>query len=489
MTAGVPTMMGRVTLSPEAAGTRDDAGRRREQRAWYVYDWANSAYQTTTLTVLFGPYLTVIAKRAACPGQDTDLACHTDLSVLGIPVSPGSLALYVVTTATLISALLLPIVGAIADRSGRKRTLMARIAWTGAAAASAMVLVGGSNWQLGVVLEILATLCFAAALVVYDAILCEIATPDERDAVSSTGWALGYLGGGILLALNLGLVIGHDAVGLGSEWAVRISLLSAGLWWAGFTIIPYRGLRDRPAGARPAEADGVVVADGGDAAPVRESGAVLVRNSFAQLVRTLRHARGYPQTLLFLGAYLFYNDGIQTVISAATIFGQEQLDLGQSELIMTILLVQFVAFGGALLFGRVARVVGARRTVLGGLVLWCVVVSLGYVLPAGRFAPFLALAALIGIVLGGTQALSRSLYSQMIPRGREAEYFSLYQACERGTSWLGTLVFGLVYQLSDSYRYAIVALVAFFVVGGALLALVDVRRAIHDAGNPEPALV
>jgi len=310
-----------VTLSPEAAGTRDDAGRRREQRAWYVYDWANSAYQTTTLTVLFGPYLTVIAKRAACPGQDTDLACRHDLSVLGIPVSPGSLALYVVTAATLISALLLPVVGAIADRSGRKRTLMARIAWTGAAAASAMVFVGGTNWQLGVVLEIIATLCFASALVVYDAILCEIATPDERDAVSSTGWAFGYLGGGILLALNLGLVTGHDAVGLSSEWAVRISLLSAGLWWAGFTIIPYRRLRDRPAGARPA--DEGETPSGEDVAPAaRESGAALIRSSFVQLARTLAHARGYPQTLLFLAAYLFFNDGIQTVIAAATIFGQ-----------------------------------------------------------------------------------------------------------------------------------------------------------------------
>jgi UMF1 family MFS transporter len=481
-----------VTLSPEAAGTVDAAARRREQRAWYVYDWANSAYQTTTLTVLFGPYLTVIAKRAACPGQDTDLACDNDLSVLGIPVSPGSLALYAVTAATLLSALLLPIVGAIADRSGRKRTLMARIAWTGAAAASAMVLVGGTNWQLGVLLELVATLCFASALVVYDAILCEIATPDERDAVSSAGWASGYLGGGILLALNLGLVTGHDAVGLSSEWAVRFSLLSAGLWWAAFTVVPYLGLRDRPAGTRPVAAGAGDVRLTGAAAGTpesRESAPALVRNSFGQLARTLRHARGYPHTLLFLAAYLFYNDGIQTVIAAATIFGQEELDLAENQLIITILLVQFVAFGGALLFGRAARVLGALRTIFGGLVLWCVVVALGYVLPAGQFLPFIGLAFFIGLVLGGTQALSRSLFSQMIPRGREAEYFSLYQCCERGTSWLGTLVFGLVYQLSGSYRYAIVALVAFFVIGGALLTRVDVRRAIRDAGNEEPALV
>jgi UMF1 family MFS transporter len=488
-----------VTLSPDAAVPADpgpgpvDVARRREQRAWYVYDWANAAYQTTTLTVLFGPYLTVIAKRAACPGQDTDLACDNDLSVLGVPVAPGSLALYAVTTATLLSALLLPVVGAIADRSGRKRTLMARIAWTGATAAAAMVLVGGTNWQLGVALEIVATLCFASALVVYDAILCEIATPDERDAVSSTGWAFGYLGGGLLLALNLGLVTGHDAVGLSSEWAVRLSLLSAGLWWGAFTVIPYRGLRDRPAGARPAEVDGPDGSrlTGPDAVTTdrRESPAELVRGAFTQLVRTLQHARGYPHTLLFLAAYLFYNDGIQTVIAAATIFGQEQLGLVQDQLIVTILLVQFVAFGGALLFGRVARRIGARRTVFGGLVLWCAVVALGYVLPAGRFLPFLVLAFFIGIVLGGTQALSRSLFSQMVPRGREAEYFSLYQCCERGTSWLGTLVFGLVYQLSGSYRYAILALVVFFVVGGFLLLKVDVRRAIRDAGNPEPALV
>ena len=447
--------------------------RRRQQRAWYVYDWANSAYVTTTATVLLGPYLTVVAKRAACPGQDADLRCDTNLSVLGIPVSPGSLSLYTVTTATLLSALLLPVVGAVADRSGRRREMLAGFAWAGALSASAMVLVSGTAWQLGVVLQIAATLCLGCSLVVYDAILCDIAGPDERDRVSSRGWALGYLGGGLLLAINLGMVSAHGALGLSTEGAVRLSLLTAGVWWAAFTIVPYRGLRNvTPAGARRAPAPG--------------SG---LGGSFRQLGQTLRHLRGYPQTLLFLLAYLFYNDGIQTVIYAASIFGQEEIGLSSQQLITTILLVQFVAFGGALLFGAAAARWGAWRSILTGLVTWCVVVGLGFYVPTGSFGAFLGLGALIGVVLGGTQALSRSLFSQLIPAGREAEYFSLYQAAERGTSWFGTLLFGLVFQVSGSYRLAILALLGFFVLGGLLLARVDVARGVREAGNEVPAVV
>jgi UMF1 family MFS transporter len=446
--------------------------RRREQRAWYVYDWANSGYLTTSATVLLGPYLTVVAKRAACPGQDTDLVCRTDLSVLGIPISPGSLALYAITAATLLSAVLLPLVGAVADRSGRKRVLMARFAWVGATAAAAMVFVAGDNWQLGVALQLIASLCLGSSLVVYDAILIEIATADERDRVSSRGWAAGYLGGGLLLAVNLGLVTGHDAIGVSTETAVRISLFSAGLWWGAFTIIPYLRLRDRPA-----------------AGVWTEGGGSTLAQSFGQLRDTLSHLRGYPQTLTFLVAYLFYNDGIQTVIYASSIYGQEQLGFSAEQLIMTILLVQFVAFFGALLFGRVAARVGAHRTILASLVLWCTVVAVGYLLPVGQFGPFLGLAVLIGLVLGGSQALSRSLFSQLIPAGRGAEYFSLYQAAERGTSWLGTLVFGLVFQLTDSYRLAIIALVFFFVVGGVLLSRVNIRQGIEAAGNDVPAII
>ena len=194
-------------------------------------------------------------------------------------------------------------------------------------------------------------------------------------------------------------------------------------------------------------------------------------------------------TLTFLLAYLFYNDGIQTVIASASVYGDKELGFSTSVLIATILLVQFVAFFGALLFGRLAASRGSRRVILGGLVMWMLVVTVGFFIPEKNLPLFLALAVGIGLVLGGTQALSRSFFSQLIPRGREAEYFSLYQACERGTSWLGTLVFGLVHQWTDSYRPAIFALVVFFVVGGLLLHRVDPRRGIAEAGNEVPHVV
>ncbi|MBK6874257.1 MAG: MFS transporter [Kineosporiaceae bacterium] len=458
----------------------DVATRQRRQRAWYFYDWANSAYVTTTATVLFGPYLTSVAKQAACPGQDTDLVCETNLSVLGLPVNPGSLALYTITAATLLSAFVLPVVGALVDRTGRKVALMSGFAWVGALAAACLGFVAGTNWGLGVVLQMIAALCLGSSLVAYDAILIDIATPDERDRVSSRGWALGYAGGGLLLAVNLGVVTAHDALGMSTGTAVRLSLFTAGLWWALFTLVPYLGLRSLPivAGERSATAAGR-----------GSAGQSLARQSFGQLRETFTHLRGYPQTLLFLLAYLLYNDGIQTVISASSIFGQEQLHLSSDQLIIVILVVQFVAMGGALLFGQLAARFGAWRSILASLGLWCVVVSLGYLVPDRAFVAFLGLGVFIGIVLGGSQALSRSLFSQLIPRGREAEYFSLYQAAERGTSWFGTLLFGLVFQITHSYRYAILALVLFFIVGGVLLSRVDIRRGITDAGNTVPAVV
>jgi len=251
----------------------------------------------------------------------------------------------------------------------------------------------------------------------------------------------------------------------------RWCIVSAGVWWAVFTLIPLAWLRNHP-GRESTEARGNVLLDG-----------------FKQLGHTIKGIRAYPLTLFFLGAYLIYNDGIQTVIALASQYGTEELKLGQSTLIITILLVQFLAFGGALLLGYLATKIGARRTILFSLALWLAVVIAAYWLPEGEPLPFMLLGIAIGLVLGGSQALSRSLFSQLIPAGREGEYYGFYEISDRGTSWLGPLLFGLVFQITNSYRLGIVSLVLFFLVGGVLLAVVPIRRAITAAGNTPPRLL
>jgi UMF1 family MFS transporter len=431
------------------------------------YDWANSAWATTAIAVFLGPYLTAVARNAACGVTVTDdVPCPVDdprVGFLWFDVAPGSFYSYLLALAIAVQVVVLPVTGAVADRTGRKRTILAVFAFTGSAAAGAMYFVSGDRYALGGILYLVANCAFGASIVIYNAFLADVATAEERDRVSSQGWALGYLGGGLLLAANLALFSLHERLGVSEGHAVRISLLSTGLWWALFTLVPLRGLpavTGRPVG------DGSVLAGG-----------------FAQLRQTLREARAYPQTLLFLVAYLIYNDGIQSAIGLASLYGKEELGLAESTLISAILLVQFVALLGAVLLGRLAVRVGAKRVVLGCLVVWAVVVGCGYFLDRGAAGQFYVLAAGIGFVLGGSQALSRSLFSLMIPRGKEAEYFSLYEISERGTSWLGALTFGVVFQLTGSYRDAIGSLVAFFVVGGLVLTRVDVSRAIRDAAS------
>jgi UMF1 family MFS transporter len=436
---------------------------RREQRGWYFYDWANSAFATTVVTVFLGPYLTGVTRAAA------DAAGF--VYPLGIPVRAEAFFPYMISLSVLLQVLFLPILGAIADYSHRKKQLLGLFAYAGALATMALYFVQGDSYLLGGLLFLAANLSFGASIVFYNAFLPEISAPDERDAVSSRGWALGYLGGGLLLAANLALFQRAESLGLSSGDAARISMLSAGVWWAGFTLIPLLALRTR----RPARQ--------------LEAGQHVLSVGFRQLGQTFREARGYPQTLLFLAGYLLYNDGIQTVIGLASVFGAEELKLEQSTLISAILLVQLVAFVGALLFGRLARRFGARRAIMGSLVVWTAAVSFAFFMPAGSATQFYLLAALIALVLGGSQALSRSLFSQMIPPGREAEYFSLYEVGERGTSWLGPLLFGLALQFTGSYRVAIISLIVFFVAGMLVLARVDVRRAIMEAGNRPPAVV
>jgi UMF1 family MFS transporter len=348
---------------------------------------------------------------------------------------------------------------------------MAAFAWSGAFFAALLFFMSGDHWQLGAVAVVLSSILAGCSLVSYYAILVDISTEAERDRVSSRGWAFGYLGGGLLLALNLVMVLAHHAFGLDKELAVRLSLLSAALWWAGFTLIPFLRLRDRPA-------QGVVPESGG-----------LLHRSFGQLFTTLREMRQFPMTLTFLVAFLFFNDGIQTVIGVASTYGSKQLGFGDSVLIATILLIQFVAFGGALLFGRLAARYGAYRCLLYGTYAWMAIVVLAMFLPRKNVVTFLLIGIAIAVVLGGTQALSRSFFSLLIPRGREGEYFALYNACERGTSWFGTFLFGVVFQVTGSYRPAIVALIVFFVLGAVFLLRLDARRGIQEAGNAVPAVV
>lgn len=445
--------------------------RRAEQRAWNWYDWANSAFYTTTLTVLFAPFMITVAGRAAGCGDDADDACSKTVSVLGLHLAAGSLPSYLTSFATIASAFVLPIVGALVDRSGRKKLHMAWFAWAGAFFAALLFFMQGDHWEIGAFAVIVASILAGCSLVSYYAILVDISEEPERDAVSARGWAFGYLGGGLLLLVNLVMIQGHASFGMDKELAVRLSLLSAAVWWAGFTIIPVRKLRDRP----PRDV-------------VPESGG-LVQRSFGQLWATLKDLRNYPMTLTFLVAYLFYNDGIQTVIGSAATYGSKELHFGEGVLIATILLIQFVAFGGALLFGRVAGAYGAYRCLVVGTVAWMVIVVLAMFLPEKNIALFLLIGVAIALVMGGTQALSRSFYSLFIPRGRAGEYYALYNACERGTSWFGTLLFGVMFQVTGSYRPAIVSLVVFFALGLLFLLRLDPERGIRDAGNAQPAIV
>ncbi|MEU9043612.1 MULTISPECIES: MFS transporter [unclassified Kitasatospora] len=437
------------------------------QFGWYINDWANAAFSATVLTVFLGPYLTTVAKNAA--------DASGDVHPLGLSIRAGSYFPYTVSFSVLLSVAVMLLTGTVADRTGRHKELMCGFAYVGALATMGMFFLDGDRYLLGGALLVVANIAYAVSVALSYAYLPGLAAPNERDAVSSKGWAYGYAGGGLLLIANLALFEGHDALGLSSGTAVRICLASAGLWWALFTIVPLLRLPSR-AGVTPERA----------AARAAEKADEPAAGSLRELGRTLKGMRKHPLTLLYLAAFLCYNDGIQTVVSQASLYGSEELGMEQTSLVTAVLLVQVVAICGALLLGRIAQRYGAKRTILGSLVGWVVTLALGYFMPAHQPAWFYALACMIGLVLGGSQALSRSLFSHLIPAGREAEYFSVYKVSDRGTSWMGPLVFGLAYQLTGSYRSAIISLLVFFVIGFAVLVKVPVRRAIEAVGNPVP---
>jgi UMF1 family MFS transporter len=427
-----------------------------QRRGWYLYGWASHVFPTIVVTVFMGRYLTSLAENA--------VGKQGRVHVVGLPIAPGSLFAYLVSCCTALLVVAMPVVGAIADRTGAKREILLGFGWLAAAACVAMIGVRGSDWQLGSVLFLIAFLGYSCSTVVNHALLVELSGVAERDRVSSFGWAFSYVGGGLLLAADFVLSLFLDD----KAWLARISLCSAGLWWALFNIAPWRLLRGLP---RPA--------------PVSGDGAVLLAG-FRQLGRTLRQLRGYPVTLAFLIAFLVYNDGIQTVTTIAAQYGDKQLHLPDSVLLSAILIVQFVAFGGAVWLGRLAGRHGARLVLIASLGVWVLLVFAAYLLTPGSAWQFYLLAVAIALVLGGSQALSRSTFSRLIPSGREAEYFGLYEVSDSGTSWLGPLLFGLTYQLTSSYRNALASLVVFFVLGLVLLIRVPLRAGIAQVGNRAP---
>jgi len=428
---------------------------KREQRGWYMYDWANSTFASTVVTLFLGPYLTALAKAAA----GADGRVHP----LGIPVDPRSWWGYLISVSVVTQVFTLPIAGTIADFSANKKRLMALFAYTGALATAAMFFLHGDEYLGGGLLFLVANLMFGASIVVYNSFLPDIAPPEQRDAVSSAGWGIGYLGGGLLLALNLVLFMKAKALGLSESMAVRINLSSAGVWWALFTVIPLAAIRNRPPGRKREPSEGLL-------------------DSFREFAVTLRDMRHYPQTLRFLLAYLLYNDAVQAVIALAAQFGSDELKMPMADLTEVILMVQFVAFFGSFLFDWIAKAIGAKPAVIVSLLIWTGVLVSMYV-SVRTEKQFFVVAAIVAIVLGGTQALSRSLFSLMIPKGREAEYFGVYEISDKGTSWMCPLLFGLALQFTGNYRLAILSLITFFAAGLLVLATVNVRHAEAEAAS------
>ena len=438
---------------------------RRSIFGWMVYDWANSAFFTTVVSVLIGPYMMSLAEKAV--GSDGVII---DLHVTRI--TPKNLYGLCIAISVASMVVVLPVLGAIADYTHLKKRLMAVFCYGGVLAGSLLFFVSESYLACAALL-IASNMCFAAANVFYNAFLIDLTTEDNRDRISSYGYASGYIGGVVMLLINLLLINNAERLGITTGTAVRISFLLASLWWGVFALITF-----------------FLVQSTRSPKPV-PNGKHLVGVGFSEVWQTLKELRRLKFTALFLIAYLFYNDGIQTVILQASVFLSYELftEKGIPEdngfLLGIFLVAQISALIGALLFERIARLIGSKRTILLSLAIWCGIVIYAYAFLTNTFQAWI-MAVFIGMVLGSSQALSRSLYSQMIPADRESSFFGLYEISEKGTSWMGQLLFVVIVGATGSYRSAILGLIVFFVVGSIILLFTDTARAVHDAGNLTP---
>ena len=425
---------------------------RPELRAWAMYDWANSAFMVTIVTAVFPIYFSSVAA--------ADLEPAT-----------ASFRFAVTTTVALtFVAVLAPVLGALADFAGIKKKMLGACVGLGVVATACMYFIQQGDWVLAALLFAFANIGVTSSLVFADSLLPHIASPRELDRVSTAGYALGYLGGGLLLVVNLAWIQQPEAFGLsGAALASRLSFVSVAIWWLGFSIPLFRKV---PEPVRTLEAD-------------ERAGENAIRASFVRLGETLRELRGYRQAFVMLLAFLVYNDGIGTIIRMATTFGTE-IGLEQGDLITAVVLVQFVGVPFAFVFGQLAARIGAKHAIFLSLVVYTVISVLAYGMTTAT--EFYALALLVGMVQGGSQALSRSLFASMVPRHKSAEFFGFFGVFEKFAGIVGPGVFALMIALTGSSRGAILSLITFFVVGGLLLSRVDVDEGQAAARRAEADL-
>jgi UMF1 family MFS transporter len=429
---------------------------RNDQRTifgWAMYDWANSAYITAGSLVFAIYFGETIFPEAGFSVFGRAIGAE---AFFGILVGIGAFVLF----------LAMPILGAVADYSNSKKRLLQVFAYTGAIFAVLTATPGAGDLGLAIVVALIAQVGFVSANVMYEGFLPELTTPETIDRVSAKGFAMGYAGGGIHLVLSLALLFFAEPIGLSEDAAQRIVIVSAGIWWAAFAAFSFSRLRDR------GERRGLPSTYRTTPRPI-----AYARLGMRRIWRTTRQLVGFPQLLLFVVAFLFYNDGVLTVIKITPVFASETLELSTTTIAAVFVVIQLVAFFGALAFGWLAGRVGAKRAILVSIVGWTFVTVGGYFLPVGRAGAFLAIGALAGLVLGGVQALSRSLYGSMIPEDASAEFFGFYSVFSRFSAIFGPLIFAAVDILTGSARLSILFLTAFFLVGGVLLAAVDVDRA------------
>jgi UMF1 family MFS transporter len=423
-----------------------DSAYRRIVNAWCLYDWGSSAFSTTVEAAVLPVYFEQVVAAG--------LAGNTATVYWG----------YTNAIALFIAALLAPILGSIADYIGGKKRLLTVFAIIGILATAFMLFVDTGDWPLALALFALGSIGLGVSYVFYDALLPHVSRAEDIDFVSSKGYALGYLGGGILLAVNVVMI---QVVWAGSTLGPRLSFLTVAVWWALFTLPLLRRVPEPPANRAGIGAGVSPVAAG-----------------FRRLGQTFREVRKYRQLLLFLLAFWLYNDGIGTIIKMATIYGSE-IGIGMIDLIGALLLTQFVGIPFSLLFGRFSGRIGTKRAIMLGLGWYTLIAIAGYFM--SQAWQFWVLAFMVGMVQGGTQALSRSLFGLMAPKARSAEFYGFYDISSKFAGIAGPALFALVGQLTGSSRLSIVALVVFFLGGILLLSRVDEAEGIRVAAEENRA--